>query len=182
MADDAHAEDAGDATPKSTQVIMSLGSNMCDSLMIVQKAIEAINQIPHLSIQRASSAYKTKPVDNLDQPDFFNAVVSAVTQLDVFDLLTRCQAIENAFGRVRDPKNPKGPRTLDIDLIKADGIICDTEQLTLPHPRAHLRAFVLVPWKEIETDAALPAGRIDRLLADMDLSGVQKLSDFTFNL
>ena len=106
-----------------------------------------------------------------------NLVVIADSTLEPLTLLDRCQAIEQAYERRRDPDHPGGPRTLDIDLIVVGKRTSETPELMLPHPHAHERAFVLVPWLDIERRATLPQGRVDDLVATMDTSVVQKLTD-----
>ncbi|WP_341728000.1 2-amino-4-hydroxy-6-hydroxymethyldihydropteridine diphosphokinase [Brooklawnia sp.] len=166
----------GDLKPLN-QVVFSLGSNQGDSIEILQAAVDRLAETPNLIMVDVSSVYRTTPVDNVDQPDFLNIVVIADSTLEPLTLLQRCQAIEDAYGRVRDPGNPHGPRTLDIDLIQVGSRSADSEELILPHPRAQQRAFVLVPWLEIDRRAALPAGSVDDLVATMDTSGVSRLRD-----
>ncbi len=159
------------------QVVFSLGSNEGDSLEILQAAVDRLAETPNLILVDVSPVYRTKPVGNTDQPDFLNLVVIADSTLEPSTLLERGQAIESAYGRYRDPDNPGGPRTLDIDLIMVGKRTSQTDDLTLPHPRAHERAFVLVPWLDIEPRATLPQGRVDDLVATMDTSGVEQLTD-----
>ena len=94
------------------------------------------------------------PVGGPPQPDFLNAVVRIRTILSPRELLGACQGIEMVHGRERH--EPNGPRTLDIDMIDFDGAEASAKDLTLPHPRAHERAFVLVPWSHMEPEATLP--------------------------
>ncbi len=159
------------------QVVFSLGSNQGDSVEILQEAVDRLGDTPDLILVDISPVYLTAPVGNTNQEDFFNLVVIADSTLEPITLLERAQAIENALGRQRDPHNPGGPRTLDIDIIVVGRRVSQTEDLVLPHPRAHERAFVLVPWLDIERRAELPQGRVDDLVATMDTSGVRKLPD-----
>ncbi|GAA2183001.1 2-amino-4-hydroxy-6-hydroxymethyldihydropteridine diphosphokinase [Brooklawnia cerclae] len=159
------------------QVVFSLGSNQGDSVDILQAAVDRLAETPNLIVVDVSPVYLTKPVGNVDQPDFYNAVLIADSTLEPTTLLERANAIEQAYGRYRDPGNPGGPRTLDIDLIVVGQRTSDTEALKLPHPRAHERAFVLVPWLDIDPRASLPQGRVDDLVATMDTSGVRRLDD-----
>jgi len=102
----------------------------------------------------------------LEQPQFLNLVVRADTTLASLVLLERAQAIENAYRRTRDV--PGGPRTLDVDLIVVGERVKNTPVLTLPHPRAHERAFVLAPWLDIEPAATVPErGPVAGLLAGL---------------
>lgn len=164
----------GDLKPLN-QVVLSLGSNMGDSLDILQGAVDLLSETPNLILVDLSAVYLTAPVGDLDQPDFYNLVVLGESILEPFVLLERCQAIERAFDRERIPSRPKGPRTLDIDLITVGSRTSQTEHLTLPHPRAHERAFVLVPWLDVEPTAQLPEGTVTDLISGMDTSGVRRL-------
>lgn len=159
------------------QVVFGLGSNMGDSIEILQEAIDRLADTPNLILVDISSIYRTKPVGYADQDDFYNVVVTADSTLEPTTLLDRAQAIEQALGRVRDPELPNGPRTIDIDLIQVGKRVSATEDLILPHPRAHERAFVLVPWLEIDPRAQLPQGSVAGLLADIDVTGVQRVDD-----
>lgn len=159
------------------QVVFGLGSNQGDSVEILQAAVDRLAETPNLILVDVSPVYLTVPVGNVDQPDFYNLVVIADSTLEPVTLLERASAIEQAYGRYRDPDNAGGPRTLDIDLIMVGQRTSDTDRLKLPHPRAHERAFVLVPWLDIDPRASLPEGRVDDLIATMDTSGVRRLDD-----
>lgn len=153
--------------------VLSLGSNMGDSQALLRSAVRELAGTPGIDRVRVSSLYRTRPVGVLDQADFLNIVLTAETTLTPSALLTRANVIEDAHGRWRDPAYPHGPRTLDIDLIILGECTSDTRRLQLPHPRAAERAFVLVPWVELEPAAALPQGRIAELLRGLDTSGVE---------
>lgn len=156
--------------------VFSLGSNLGDRLDYLQGAVNALRATPGLKITGISSVYETTPVGNVDQPDFLNLVVITESTLASMVMLERALAIEDAFARVR--LVPQGPRTVDVDLIAVGDRVLNGEHLTLPHPRAHERAFVLVPWHEVEPDAVLVGhGRIADLLAGLDASGVQRRDD-----
>mgnify|MGYP000922300695 FL=1 len=156
--------------------VFSLGSNLGDRLDYLQGAVNALRATPGLKITGISSVYETTPVGNVDQPDFLNLVVVTESTLPSMVMLERALAIEDAFARVR--LVPQGPRTVDVDLIAVGDRVLNGEHLTLPHPRAHERAFVLVPWHEVEPDAVLVGhGRIADLLAGLDASGVQRRDD-----
>jgi 2-amino-4-hydroxy-6-hydroxymethyldihydropteridine diphosphokinase len=105
-------------------------------------------------IAGVSSLYETEPVGHLEQPPFLNAAVALDTDLAPADLLGRLLGIECDLGRVRS--FPNAPRTLDLDLLMIDDVILDTANLTLPHPRLHERAFVLVPLAEIAPELVHP--------------------------
>ena len=156
-------------------VVLSLGSNEGDSLATLQEAVDRLVETPNLTIVAVSPIYRTTPVDAPPQPDFYNLVVLADSTLEPLVLLERAQAIEEAYGRRHDIYH--GPRTLDIDLIKVGTRTSDTEVLRLPHPAAATRAFVLVPWLDIEPNAKLPQGRVVDLVRNLDLSGLTRLDD-----
>jgi 2-amino-4-hydroxy-6-hydroxymethyldihydropteridine diphosphokinase len=154
--------------------VLSLGSNVGDRVAALQGAVDSLADTPEVHLVSVSSIYETKPADApAGSPDFLNVVVLADTTLSIAMLLERAQAVEAAFGRQRGDRN--APRTLDIDLIVVGDRVSDDPELTLPHPRAHERAFVLVPWHEIDSRAVLPGkGKIADLLAGVDTSTVVK--------
>ena len=142
--------------------VIALGSNLGDSKSTLEAAIKSIHSIA--KVNAVSSFYETKPVGGPEQPNYLNAVLIAESELSPEKLLEELQKIENSAGRVRDVR--WGARTLDLDLIAAGDIVQLDEFLTLPHPRAHERAFVLEPWLEIDPDGQLPGiGRIDSIFA-----------------
>lgn len=158
------------------EAVFSLGSNIGDRFAYLQGAVNHLRATPGLVITRISSVYQTTPVGLVDQPDFLNLVVTADTSLASTVLLERALAIEEAFDRVREV--PGGPRTVDVDLIAVDDRRITNDFLTLPHPRAHERAFVLVPWHEVDADATLVGhGSISGLLEALDRAGVQRRDD-----
>jgi 2-amino-4-hydroxy-6-hydroxymethyldihydropteridine diphosphokinase len=115
----------------------------------------AIDQLSQLGVvTRVSSIYETDPVGFADQPAYLNAVVEIETQLPPEEALAELMKIERTHGRERTFAN--APRTLDLDLLLYDGEQLESSTLTLPHPRLHERAFVLVPWNEIAPDARVP--------------------------
>jgi 2-amino-4-hydroxy-6-hydroxymethyldihydropteridine diphosphokinase len=154
--------------------VISLGSNVGDRVAYLQGAIDSLADTPEVHLVAVSSVYETQPVDAPDgSPDFLNAIVLADTTLSIAMLLERAQAIESAFGRERGERN--APRTLDIDLIVVGDRVNGSAELTLPHPRAHERSFVLVPWLEIDSRAVIPGkGKISDLLAGLDTGTIVK--------
>ena len=152
------------------RAVLSLGSNLGDSAEILSSAAEALNEVSE--VIALSSFYQTRPVGGPPQPDFINAVIIIETNLEPEELLLVAQAIEGAHGRERNENTVKwGPRFLDIDLIKCDEMLINTPDLTIPHPRAHEREFVLRPWNEIDPAATLPGfGAISRLLESRQFS------------
>ena len=146
------------------RAVLSLGSNLGNSAEILSSAAEALNEVSE--VIAFSSFYQTRPVGGPPQPDFINAVIIIETNLEPEELLLVAQAIEGAHGRERNENTVRwGPRFLDIDLIKCDEMLVNSPDLTIPHPRAHEREFVLRPWDEIDPAATLPGfGRISGLL------------------
>jgi len=146
------------------RAVLSLGSNLGNSAEILSSAAEALNEVSE--VIALSSFYQTRPVGGPPQPDFINAVIIIETNLEPEELLLVAQAIEGAHGRERNENTVKwGPRFLDIDLIKCDEMLINSPNLTIPHPRAHEREFVLRPWNEIDPAASLPGfGAISGLL------------------
>ncbi len=115
------------------------------------------------------------------QPSYFNAVVILKTTLPPSSLLERAHAVEEAFHRVRDER--WGPRTLDVDIVAYADVVSDDPHLTLPHPRAHERAFVLAPWHDVDPDAQLPGhGPVAGLLEAVTRDGVAPRADLELRL
>jgi 2-amino-4-hydroxy-6-hydroxymethyldihydropteridine diphosphokinase len=164
-------------------VAISLGSNVGDRLGSLQGAVDAIADTPDVHTVAISSVYETAPVDAPEgSPDFLNAILLVDTTLRVTTLLDRMQAVEDAFGRERTGEI-NAPRTLDIDLVTVGDLVIEGDEITIPHPRAHERAFVLVPWAELDQRAEIPGhGYILDLLADMDTAGVVKRDDLDLEL
>jgi 2-amino-4-hydroxy-6-hydroxymethyldihydropteridine diphosphokinase len=133
---------------------VALGANLADPVAQIIAALAALRNVPQSRLLRASSLYRTVPVGIHGQPDFINAVAAVETQLDPQALLAALFAVEGQFGRRRDFHH--APRTLDLDLLLYDDEIISTPALTLPHPRMHLRAFVLAPLLEIAPDCRIP--------------------------
>ena len=139
------------------RAFVALGANLVEPQTQVRAALAELARLPQSTLVAASSLYRTAPVGLAGQPDFINAVAALDTSLSPDDLLEALFAIERSFGRVRKEKN--GPRTLDLDLLLYDNEIIDTPHLHLPHPRLHLRAFVLEPLAEIAPERVSPAQR-----------------------
>ena len=152
--------------------MLSAGSNLGDRLGTLQGCVQAIARLPDTDVLAISPVYETAPVGGPAQPDYLNAVLVIGTGLPPRDLLEAVHRIEADFGRVRAERF--GPRTLDVDLISYGGQISDDPVVTLPHPRAHERAFVLAPWHDIDPGAELPGrGAVTGLLAGLDRAGVR---------
>lgn len=159
------------------QAVLTIGSNLGDRLNQLQGGVAALEDTPEVTIVAISSVYETEPVDAPENSSkFLNAVVLIDTTLTVHTLLDRALAIEDAFGRERG--EPNEPRTLDVDLIVVGDRVAEDDQLTLPHPRAHQRGFVLAPWLEIDPEGEIPGrGFVADLIGGIDLSGVTRRED-----
>jgi 2-amino-4-hydroxy-6-hydroxymethyldihydropteridine diphosphokinase len=153
---------------------VALGANLGDPASTVRAAFGALANLPESRITRCSSLYRTTPVGIAEQPDFINAVVALATTLAPETLLDELLELESRFGRQRAEKN--GPRTLDLDLLLYNDIFLDLPRLTLPHPRLHLRAFVLQPLAEIAPDLQIPGrGGIGAWLPAVANQGIARL-------
>jgi 2-amino-4-hydroxy-6-hydroxymethyldihydropteridine diphosphokinase len=155
---------------------IALGSNLDQPRARVKAAIRALDDLPQTRLLRASSLYRTAPVGLLAQPDFVNAVAQVTTRLSPQSLLLALHAQETAQGRARSV--PNAPRTLDLDLLLYANKIMRTPDLILPHPRLHLRAFVLLPLREIAPDLRIPGrGALAAWLpaVSLQMSGVSRI-------
>ena len=152
-------------------VYVALGSNLENPEAQVRAAVEALAMLPDTRLARVSSLYRSAAVGFTDQPDFVNAVACIETALAPRALLDALLAIERRHGRVRDFQN--APRTLDLDIVMYSDATVDEPGLTIPHPRMHERAFVLVPLAEIAPDTIVRGrGRAKDLLSRIDTSGI----------
>ena len=141
-----------------SRAILSIGSNLGDRYRNLRLAVRVLGD----SVVLASGVYETPPWGDTEQPAYLNAVLLVVDpKAAPHDWLERARACEAAAGRVRDPERRFGPRTLDVDVIAVwdaddEPVLRDDPELTLPHPRAHQRAFVLRPWIDIQPYGQLP--------------------------
>jgi 2-amino-4-hydroxy-6-hydroxymethyldihydropteridine diphosphokinase len=140
-----------------TRAVLSLGSNLGDRFAQLRAAVAALAG----DVVAVSGVYETPPWGDPDQPPYLNAAVLVQGYGSARHWLARARELERAAGRLRDPDRRFGPRTLDVDVIAvwhADGtpVVSDDPELTLPHPRAHLRAFVLRPVQDLLADGELP--------------------------
>lgn len=133
---------------------VALGANLGDPVATVHAAFGALAVLPRTRVAATSALYRTAPVGLAGQPDFINAAARLETELAPEALLDALLAIEQDFGRIRALRN--GPRTLDLDMLLYDGRTLATPRLTLPHPRLHLRAFVLAPLADLAPDLVIP--------------------------
>lgn len=166
------------ATDFSRTAVIALGSNQGDSPALLQRAIQCLQELSNEPL-RASSFYRTAPMDcPAGSPDFVNAVALLVPQPHEtpVSLLQHLHEIEANFGRERGGTR-NAPRPLDLDLISFGEARIETEALTLPHPRAHLRRFVLEPLVELAPDLKLPGfdQTVSKQLAGLPSEGVSRL-------
>ena len=139
------------------RTVIAMGSNLGDRMDYLQGGLDGLFDTPRITFLAVSPVYETAPVGGPEQPDYLNAVVIAETSMPARAVLERCLSLEDAFGRVRDEL--WGPRTLDLDLIIYGDEVSNSPGLTLPHPRAHERAFVLAPWHDADPQAQPPGPR-----------------------
>lgn len=153
---------------------VALGSNMGNREEYLKKAIQKINHHSSISVEDISSIYETNPIGYTDQAEFLNMVIKINTDLSALELLNVLQEIEKLLDRKREVK--WGPRTLDLDILLYNHENIETEQLIVPHPRMHERAFVIIPLYELNKDISIPTIKepltsiIDRL---QDKEGVR---------
>ena len=141
------------------EVVLALGANLGDRAATLRAAVRELDASPGLSVRAVSDPVATDPVGGPDQPDYLNAVVVAGTTLPPEELLAACHAVEAQHGRERTVR--WGARTLDVDVVaygepgSPGEVVSGAPDLTLPHPRAHERAFVLAPWHQVRPGARL---------------------------
>jgi 2-amino-4-hydroxy-6-hydroxymethyldihydropteridine diphosphokinase len=146
------------------KAVIALGANIGDPKAQMDLAIAMLREATDVTL--VSKYFATKPVSDIVQPDYLNAVCIAESELPALDLLSLLHGIEKALGRERLEK--WGPRTIDLDLIQYGSLLSSADELTLPHPRAHERRFVLEPWVSIDPEAILLThGKISELLAQL---------------
>ncbi|MFF0751536.1 2-amino-4-hydroxy-6-hydroxymethyldihydropteridine diphosphokinase [Streptomyces sp. NPDC004267] len=178
------AVDAADVTLSNPKwAVLALGANLGNRLENLQGAIDALGDTPGLRVKAVSPVYETEPwgVEPGTQPSYLNAVALVKTTLPPSSLLERAHAVEEAFHRVRDER--WGARTIDVDIITYADVVSDDPVLTLPHPRAHQRAFVLAPWHDIDPEATIPGqGPVADLLAAVGQDGLTARADLELRL
>jgi dihydroneopterin aldolase / 2-amino-4-hydroxy-6-hydroxymethyldihydropteridine diphosphokinase len=170
----------GEGAGRERPVVLSVGSNLGDRMTNLQLGLDVLAG-GGLVLRAVSSVYETDPVGGEGQGDYLNAILLAVSALPARDILARCAAAEAAAGRVRTVR--WGPRTLDVDIIMCGSETSTDLTLTLPHPLAHERAFVLAPWLELDPDAVLPgSGPVAGLLAAVGTSGIRRRPELQLRL
>ncbi len=176
----AGADPAGTAENPPTKADMSgsrcfigLGSNMGDGPEIIRQALEALAKIHAIEVLRVSSFYRTSAWGRTDQPDFTNVVADIKTTLSAQKLLQTLLQAESDLGRTRDTGH-WGPRLIDLDLLTYADEQISTPELTVPHPRMHVRAFVLIPLLELEPELEIPGlGRVKKWAEKLQKQSVQ---------
>lgn len=159
-------------------VVLSLGSNLGDRLVQLQTGVDVVHA--RLGVLAVSPVYETAPVGGPPQDDYLNAVLLTAVERP-WDALEAARAAEGACARER--RERWGPRTLDVDVVSVDDVLADDPELTLPHPRAHERAFVLAPWRDVEPDAQLAGhGAVVDVLARVGTDGVRRRDDLVLHV
>lgn len=166
------------------RVAVGLGGNVGDTLQTLQSAIDALLDTPGVAPVGVSGVFQTRAVGGpAGQRDHLNAVLLVDTALSPARLLDRVHVVEDALGRVRGPDTERdGPRTVDLDILSVGDRVINTAELTVPHPRAHTRGFVLAPWADVDPDAVIPGrGRVADLAAALGplVGAVDRRPDLT---
>jgi 2-amino-4-hydroxy-6-hydroxymethyldihydropteridine diphosphokinase len=156
---------------------LGLGSNLQRPVAQLRQAIERLDALDGVEVSRLSSFYRTPPCGDEQQDDFINCVVQIETSLDPLTLLGELHTVEDAMGRRRSGRR-WGPRIIDIDLLLYADQQYQSDELEVPHPRMHERAFVLVPLAELDAGLEIPGrGAIGKFLQQLDCSGIICLDD-----
>lgn len=160
---------------KKVSAYVGIGSNLDDSVRLVQESIEFLHESEHCCVRAKSALYRSEPWGFHDQPQFINAVCRIGTTLKPNELLDNLLQIEAQLGRVRGGMR-FGPRRIDLDLLLYGKLSMNSENLTLPHPRMHERRFVLEPLVEIDMNIEIPGkGRAVDLLLECQDQGLETL-------
>ena len=154
-----------------TRAILALGGNLGDRAATIAEAVEAIDQHPEITVKKVSDLFESHAVtkDGVDptQPNYLNGVIEISTSLKPKKLLEFLNSVETEFGRIRLER--WASRTLDIDIITYGSELIESKSLIVPHPRAHERAFVLVPWADMDPEAVLPGqGKVKDLARELE--------------
>jgi 2-amino-4-hydroxy-6-hydroxymethyldihydropteridine diphosphokinase len=157
------------------EALIALGGNIGDVRASFDRAVELLCEGRTVRLLARSSDYRTPPWGVEDQPPFINSCLIADTTLAPHALLDLARTVERKLGRDRAKEQRWGPRTIDIDLIAYDDVVIDDADLQLPHPRAHERAFVLVPLAEIAPDRLIGGIRVRDALSGVDTRGIERL-------
>jgi 2-amino-4-hydroxy-6-hydroxymethyldihydropteridine diphosphokinase len=158
------------------ETVLALGGNVGDVRKTLDRAVAMLCDGREMRLVARSSDYRTPPWGVTDQPAFVNLCLVVETALPPRALLARALEVEAALGRERAKERRWGPRTIDVDLIAYDDIRIDEPDLTLPHPRALERAFVLAPLAEIAPERMIAGTKVADALARLDSGGIERLS------
>jgi len=159
-----------------TTAYVGLGSNIGDSIGIINDALKLLGQLAHTRLIKASALYSSEPVSDIKQNNYINAMVKIKTTLKAHELLLELQAIEAAFYRQRDDALKWGPRTLDLDIILFGNERYNDSHLTIPHAEMHNRLFVLQPLQDIAGDLYVSGlGSLSYLLINAPKYALHKL-------
>jgi len=161
-------------SPALVRAYIGLGANLGDSAATLRRVLAQLQATDGIDAVTASPFYRSAPVDATG-PDFVNAVAALDTRLPPLALLDALQALENQHGRLRPYKN--APRTLDLDLLTYGDVLLDHERLTLPHPRMHQRAFVLLPLHDLAPDMLVNGRPISTWVAQIRDQAIERLPD-----
>lgn len=160
---------------------LGLGSNLQQPVSQLKDALGRLELVEDIQVLKTSALYRTPPWGDDQQDDFINAVVQIETDLDPIPLLHVLQSIENKMGRQRSGRR-WGPRLIDIDLLLYGDQQFESEELELPHPRMHERAFVLIPLCELDKTVTVPGhGVAHELLQQLDSCGISRLEEGGLN-
>lgn len=155
---------------------ISLGSNLGDRMQYLQNALDSLNVVTGTQVHSVSPVFETDPVGGPEQGQYLNAVAVVKTVLSPEQFLAATQQIELEQNRERNER--WGPRTLDIDLLAMDTEVRSTPELELPHPRAHERVFVLLPWSLLDPDFVIPGkSSVAQLLEGLEVTGIRFCND-----
>jgi 2-amino-4-hydroxy-6-hydroxymethyldihydropteridine diphosphokinase len=158
------------------EALLGLGGNVGEVRTTLDKAVALLAGNKGIILRARSSDYATPPWGVTDQPPFINLAIAVETTLSPRALLERALEVERALGRDRARETRWGPRTIDIDLIAYDDLVCDEPGLILPHPRLFERAFVLVPLAEIVPDRVIAGRRVKEAAGEVDKGGIERLA------
>ena len=155
-----------------SEAVIALGTNLGNRIENINAAVRAIAKLSGVKILKASGVYETDPVDCDEDNKFYNAAILVETSVSPAMLLGECLGIEAAMGRIRTKKN--GPRVIDLDLIVYEGFKTESYELSLPHPRALERAFVMAPLQELYPSGRAPGMFFGPHLRELGMDGVRK--------
>jgi 2-amino-4-hydroxy-6-hydroxymethyldihydropteridine diphosphokinase len=163
---------------KAKDLYLGFGSNLGDSGHLITRSIKEVASNSHVEFVEQSSLWRSEAMYDRNQPDFVNAIVKYHSDLLPYEILDYINQIETRFFRVRDPKRPMGPRTLDIDIIFYGDLIMNEEKLSIPHRRFHERKFILLPMSEINVTYQVPGTSLsikDYILRCPDKSKLERI-------